>query len=59
MKRNEQGTQQPEISDISQSILLLTVRQAKMNSLVKSLVKINKENTAELKELKKMIKRLR
>lgn len=59
MKRNQHGTQQPEISDIAQSILLLTVRQAKMNNLVKSLVKINKESNAELRRLRKEIKGLR
>ena len=59
MRRNEHGTQREEISDISQSILLLTVRQAKMNSHIKSLVKINKENNAELRRLRKEIKGLR
>lgn len=59
MKRNQHGIQQPEISDIAQSILLLTVRQAKMNSHIKSLVKINKESNAELRRLRKEIKGLR
>lgn len=59
MHRNHHGTRQPEISDISQSILLLMVRQAKMNGHIKSLVKINKENNAELQRLRKEIKELK
>jgi len=59
MYRNKHGTPKPEISDISQSILLLVVRQAKMNSHIKSLVKINKENNAELQRLRKEIKELK
>ena len=59
MKRNAHGTRQPEISDIAQSILLLTIRQAKMNGHIKSLVKLSKENNAELKRLRKEIRGLR
>jgi len=57
MKRNRHGTPNPELGDISQSILLLTIRQAKMNSLIKSLIGMNRENNAEIKGLRKMVKR--
>ena len=56
MKRDGQGILKPEMSDISQSILLLTVRQAKMNSLVNTLVEMNKENNRELRKLRKAVK---
>ena len=56
MKRDEKGTLNPEMSDVAQSILLLTVRQAKMNSLVNTLVEMNKENNRELRKLRKAVK---
>ncbi len=59
MKRNAQGTQQPEISDISQSISLLMIRQAKMNGHIKNLIEINRENNREMRRLRKAIKGLR
>jgi len=58
MKRNRHGTPNPELGDISQSILLLTIRQAKMNSLIKSLIEVNKENNVEIRRLKKTVKRM-
>jgi len=59
MKRNHHGTQQPEITDITQGMSLLAIRNAKTNSLIKTLIEISKENNREMKRLEKAIKRLR